>query len=102
MKHIRRYNSNRLFENHQAYNVEGLDEFINQIRRAHPNKEQVIFDLRSFIERSGCPKIRFEKIPSGTLGISKTDECIVDLGILNSAIEQNPKITFHTTSDFKI
>lgn len=95
MKHITGFNRYKLYENFKTYNVDGLDEFINQLIIKHVNVPDGVFaELRAFIERSGCPKIKFEPIPRA-LGISKTDECIVDSSVINSPIQRVLYVILH-------
>lgn len=95
MKHVKGFNRYRLYEGFEAYNVEGLDDFLNQISTKQPElPDGVIAELKAFIERSGCPKIKFEPIPRA-LGISKTDECIVDSKILSSGIARILYVILH-------
>jgi hypothetical protein len=65
--------------------TQGLSEFIQEINNSFPNNIELLKDLSSFISSSGCPKIRFDTL-YGAMGISKTDECIIDKDTLTRSL----------------
>lgn len=76
--------------------VEGLDRFIEWMELAKGDimTPGLIADIRAFIDKSGCPKIKFERL-SGALGISTEAECVISSGALNSSMTQMLYVIFH-------
>lgn len=76
--------------------VEGIDRFIEWMELAKGDlmTPGLIADIRAFIDKSGCPKIKFERL-SGALGISTEAECVVSSGSLNSSMTQMLYVIFH-------
>ena len=66
-------------------NTQGLQEFIQEISNKFPNQNKLLADLATYISNSGCPSIKFDTL-FGAMGISKTDECIIDKSVLNKSI----------------
>ena len=77
--------------------VQGLDEFMKQLKKAFPEYSGVLDDLESYIVSSGCPAIAFETL-YGAQGISKTDKCIVSDLVLKSTIEKALYVILHEIS----
>lgn len=76
--------------------VQGLERFIEWIDLVKENEvsPELLGDVMSMIERSGCPSIRFEKL-LGALGISLTTACIVSSSALNMPLQRLFYIIFH-------
>jgi hypothetical protein len=93
---MKRYiKSFKLFERTEG--VEGLDQFINELKSKFPNHLELLDDLKAFIMQSGCPAIEFDEL-HGAQGISKTDKCVVNKSVLNSNLENALYIVLHEVS----
>jgi len=77
--------SYRLFENESS--VIGLSTFIKTLQEKYPNNDGLFRELSKYIVDSGCPAIKFETI-YGAQGISKTDECVINISTLNKNISK--------------
>ena len=77
----------------------GLDKFLNRIQ-CSKNKlnSEAIRELELFIEESRCEAIRFEKMSMRALGISKTDECILNNKVLEIYPEYMLYVILHEVS----
>ncbi len=75
-------------------NVNGLDQFMNELKTKFPDKLELLDDLKAFIMQSGCPAIGFDTL-YGASGISKTDKCIIDTGALNKGIQNALYVILH-------
>jgi len=89
----RLYNEARRVEGEK---VQGLERFIEWIDLAKESEvsPELLGDVMSIIERSGCPSIRFEKL-RGALGISLTTACVVNSSTLSDTIQQLFYVIFH-------
>jgi len=72
--------NSRLFE--ASNNTNGLSYFIMALQEAYPGNDDMFQELSDYIVASGCPAIKFDTI-YGAMGISKTDECIINKSILS-------------------
>lgn len=81
--------------------VAGIHEFLTTIKNVfqprYSNIDEILTSVKSFIEQSKCPAIKFERI-TGALGISLTDICIVSDRALNSSLSYLLYIIFHEIS----
>ena len=77
----------------------GLDKFLNRIQ-CSKNKlnSDAIKELELFIEESCSSAIRFEKMSMRALGISKTDECILNTKVLELYPEYMLYVILHEIS----
>lgn len=90
---MKRYIKNfKIFE--KSGNVQGLDQFINELKSKFPDHSNLIDDLKAFIMQSGCPAIEFDNL-YGASGISKTDKCVIDTGTLNKDIQNALYVILH-------
>lgn len=85
----------KLFE--QGGNVQGLDQFINELRSKFPDHLELLDDLKAFIMQSGCPAIEFDEL-HGAQGISKTDKCVVNRNTLQKSLENALYTILHEIS----
>ena len=93
---MKRYiKSFRIFE--QSGNVQGLDQFINELKSKFPDHSNLMDDLKAFIMQSGCPAIEFDEL-YGAQGISKTDKCIVNRNTLQKSLENALYVILHEIS----
>ena len=93
---MKRYiKSFRIFE--QSGNVQGLDQFINELKSKFPDHSNLMDDLKAFIMQSGCPAIEFDEL-YGAQGISKTDKCIINRNTLQKSLENALYVILHEIS----
>lgn len=85
----------KLFE--QGGNVQGLDQFINELKSKFPDHLELLDDLKAFIMQSGCPAIEFDEL-YGAQGISKTDKCVVNRNTLQKSLENALYTILHEIS----
>jgi hypothetical protein len=63
-------------------NVGGISEFLLKINLARPDiTPKTLEEIKRFIEHSGCAKIFFLDLSNRAMGISKTNECIINFPI---------------------
>jgi len=83
--------------------VEGIDLFLSAIKdrysklwadRSTSPLDNIIKEIKSFIELSGCPAIKFEPL-RGALGISKTDCCIISSTVLHGPLDYLLYVVYH-------
>jgi predicted metal-dependent hydrolase len=79
--------------------VKNLDKFINKIQcSSNRITDNAIKELKSFIYNSDCEKIRFEDMSMKAMGISKTDECVLNNKVLEIYTEYMLYIILHEVS----
>jgi hypothetical protein len=79
--------------------VEGLEEFIDLIKRARTDiSHEALKKVSQFIQRSGCNKISFTELGRRAAGFSKPGECLLNLIVLNFPIEYFMYIVLHEIS----
>jgi len=77
-------------------NVGGISEFLLKINLARPDiPPKTLEEIKRFIERSGCAKIFFLDLSNRAMGISKTNECIINSKLLTFPLEYFLYILFH-------
>lgn len=76
----------------------GLDIFIDMIRLRYPIMSSCLIDLNEFIINSGCKSIRFEEMSNKSLGISKTDECVLSNTVIKVHKEYMMYVILHEVS----
>ena len=76
-----------------------IDKFLNKIQSSK-NKisYNALQELKQFIVNSNCKSIRFENMSMKALGISKTDECVLSLKVLEIYTEYMLYIILHEVS----
>lgn len=83
--------------------VEGIDIFLSTIKdrysklwagRSTSPLDNIIEEIKRFIELSGCPAIKFENL-TGALGISKTDYCIINSNVLGTPLHHLLYVVYH-------
>lgn len=79
--------------------VKNLDRFINKIQCSRNRiTDSAVKELRNFIYNSNCGKVRFEEMSMKAMGISKTDECVLNIKVLEIYTEYMLYIILHEIS----
>lgn len=89
----RLYSEARRVEGEKVQGLERFIEWIDLVKESEVSPE-LLGDVMSIIERSGCPSIRFEDL-QGALGVSLTTACVVNSSTLNNPIQQLFYVIFH-------
>ena len=77
----------------------GLNIFIDSIKILRKDISNIIVDeIKTFIIKSGCKNIKFEKLSSRIMGISIPDKCVINIDLLKLPIEYFIYILFHEIS----
>ena len=81
--------------------VVGIDVFLDTIKTAfqskYPNIGSILAGVRSFINQSRCPAIKFKHL-TGALGISLSDKCIVADRAMSGGLSFLLYVIFHEIS----
>ncbi len=76
--------------------VDGLIGFISQLRSTRPDlSESSLTEIQKFIELSGCKRIRFARMSDRAMGISKTNECVINQDLIKLPLQYLVYILLH-------
>lgn len=78
------------------HQTNGVSEFANTLKKMFPSVDSDMWnDLTTIINNTSCPLIRFEKLHQTVGGISKTDECIINVTAITNNLSQSLFIILH-------